>query len=326
VLLEDGSTSSSTARPAERGDAQGAMRDGFAVVEDFFGEAEEVRAAIDGHFAEPQRHQPDRHQIWNYWFVPGLYTYLRTLPEKVIAPELAHRFFHHLQRYAFETFGLGTVYWPYLSVYVAGCYQGLHNDAKNGRLGYVYSLTRWDKRRFSGGETLLLKEDSWSETGSVAKAKAGTGFYRLIPQQFNQLLVFDDRIPHAVQRIEGTMDPIEGRIAIHGHLAEAGVTVEGGLGGEQIHPVLARLLAEVKRRQEKNADRYHGLVVTRLSVDSNGRVAPASVLLDRVLPLRRDVPLFKVSGFIDLLSNWRFPATHNASRITIPIVIGAPIA
>ena len=46
--------------------------------------ADERRADIDAHFAEPATHRAEIHQIWNYWFVPELYTYLRTSPEKVI--------------------------------------------------------------------------------------------------------------------------------------------------------------------------------------------------------------------------------------------------
>ena len=306
-------------------DSDTGMRAGFAVSEDFFPEAEALRQAIDEHFSNPHRHDTQRHQIWNYWFVPGLYTYLRTLPEKVFGPELAQRFFDHLRRYAFETYGLGKAHWPYLSLYVAGCQQGLHNDARNGRLGYVYSLTRWDKRSFSGGETLLLKEDPWSETGTVAKPKAGVGFYHLVPQQFNQLLVFDDRIPHAVPRIEGTMDPCAGRFAVHGHFAESGITIDGGLGGAEITSALVRIITDLKHRQEKARDRHHGLVVLRATIDPSGRSGPAVILLDRVLPLRRDVPVFESSTLTDLLSGYRFPPTDVPSRITVPIVFGDPV-
>lgn len=45
----------------------------------------------------------------------------------------------------------------WLSCYVNGCRQGLHADAPHGPFAFVLSLTRWDERRFSGGETLLLQ-------------------------------------------------------------------------------------------------------------------------------------------------------------------------
>ena len=44
----------------------------------------EMRRDIETHFAKPEGHRPETHQVWNYWFVPDSYTYLRTAPEKVI--------------------------------------------------------------------------------------------------------------------------------------------------------------------------------------------------------------------------------------------------
>ena len=43
------------------------------------------------------------------------------------------------------------------SCYINGCRQGLHADAPHGPFAFVLSLTRWEERRFSGGETLLLQ-------------------------------------------------------------------------------------------------------------------------------------------------------------------------
>ena len=34
--------------------------------------------------------------------------------------------------------------------------QELHTDADNGPFSFTLSLTRWDGRRFTGGETVLL--------------------------------------------------------------------------------------------------------------------------------------------------------------------------
>ena len=60
----------------------GAMRAPFAIFDDFLldHEAEALRAPIDLHFSEPHQHRFDSHFVWNYWYVPGLYTYLRAAP------------------------------------------------------------------------------------------------------------------------------------------------------------------------------------------------------------------------------------------------------
>ena len=56
-----------------------------------------MREDIDAHFAEPGAHRPDIHQVWNYWFVPEHYTYLRTTPEKVIHRERVDSFVEALR-------------------------------------------------------------------------------------------------------------------------------------------------------------------------------------------------------------------------------------
>ena len=41
-----------------------------------------------------------------------------------------------------QVLGMKEISSPYLSLYVSGCRQNLHDDAKNGRFAFVYSLTR----------------------------------------------------------------------------------------------------------------------------------------------------------------------------------------
>jgi hypothetical protein len=292
----------------------------YGLVDDFFPAAEAMRGAVEQHFADPARHTAQQHQIWNYWYVPGSYTYLRTAPEKVVGSDLAQQFYQWLQHYAFETFGLATTTWPYLSVYISGCNQALHNDSRGGRLGFAYSLTQWDDRKFSGGETLLFHEEPWQQ--DLTTAKATNGFYDLIPQRFNQLLVFDDRIPHGVQRIEGSMDPLAGRIVVHGHLSEGGIVVEGSLGVEELNPSIQHALSETWHRRQAAAPHYHGLLVLRLSIDAEGGQGQCSVLFDRVLPLAPNNPPFPSTDFVVLFSDLRFPSAAGPTRITIPIAIG----
>src|SRR5215469_11514086 len=112
--------------------------DGFLPAE----AALQMRRLIDEHFANPQAHRAETHQVWNYWFIPELYTYLRTMPEKVIERERVDGFMRALTQWSLDTLGMTSITWPYLSLYVAGCRQGLHNDSTNGRFAFVYSLTR----------------------------------------------------------------------------------------------------------------------------------------------------------------------------------------
>jgi hypothetical protein len=43
------------------------------------------------------------------------------------------------------------------SCYVNGCRQNLHTDSPHGPFAFVLSLTDWEGRRFSGGETEILQ-------------------------------------------------------------------------------------------------------------------------------------------------------------------------
>jgi len=63
-----------------------ALRAPVIVIDDFLPDevAQAMRADIEAHFANPGQHKPESHQVWNYWFVPGQYTYLRTNPDKVV--------------------------------------------------------------------------------------------------------------------------------------------------------------------------------------------------------------------------------------------------
>lgn len=191
-----------------------------------------MREDIDAHFSDPSNHQASTHQVWNYWHVPGSYTYLRTTPEKVIERPKVEAFVGALGNWAALNLGLAGITWPYLSLYVPGCAQGLHNDSANGRLGYVYSLTR-NARQTIGGETVLMHERDLFRS-LLDRPAAGTGLFDLVEPRFNRLTLFDDRIPHAVQRVDGSMDPTEGRFVLHGHISEAGVVTQGPLQSDEI--------------------------------------------------------------------------------------------
>ena len=294
----------------------------FLILDDFLprDEAVAMRRQINGHFAEPQRHTPDRHQIWNYWHVPGLYTYLRTSPEKVIERALVARFVQALTVWSRYMFGLGHVTWPYLSLYVDGCEQKLHNDSTNGRFGFVYSLT-WDERKTIGGETIVLKEgDLFRE--NMGRATAGSGLLDLIEPKFNRLTLFDDRMPHGVQRIEGSMNPVEGRFVLHGHISESGPFAEGPLDAVEVtravYDALGPLLSEVQRRPVA----HHGPLVLRVLIDPSGAVSRIDRLLDRLARADGNSAGVLVGQVVETVRSLRFPAAPEATEVTMPFLFG----
>jgi hypothetical protein len=281
-----------------------------------------MRADIDAHFAEPGLHRADTHQVWNYWFVPELYTYLRTSPEKVIRRDRVDSFVGTLQAWAIAVLGMGNVSWPYLSLYVGGCRQGLHNDATNGRFAFVYSLTR-DQRRTSGGETLVFREGDPFRS-RLAEASAGHSFYDAIEPRFNRLVVFDDRLPHAVERIEGSMDPLEGRFVLHGHLSEAGMIVAGALPAAAIEEPVQRLLHDFAARHPARLALYQGPLALRWVIGSRGSVETCNILVDRVVHADPGDTEWEplLAELVAQFKNLRFPAATGGTTVTQPVAFG----
>jgi hypothetical protein len=300
----------------------------FLVVDDFLPLelAQAMRLGIDDHFARPGAHGADTHQVWNYWFVPGLYTYLRTTPEKVIDRPLIDRFFTALKSWSIQRLGMAEITWPYLSLYVPGCRQALHNDSGNGRFGFVYSLTR-DQRRTSGGETVIHREGDHFRA-NLRRPSAGSGFYDAIEPRFNRLVIFDDRLPHAVERIDGSMDPVEGRFVLHGHLREAGGIVDGALPPEALTQPFLGPIQDAIARDAARLRLYHGPMALRLTVGANGSVEDCRVLMDRVIhPDPGDAEWEPwVERLIKRLRMSRFVAAEGPTVIIQPLIFGGALA
>jgi Rps23 Pro-64 3,4-dihydroxylase Tpa1-like proline 4-hydroxylase len=302
-----------------------ALRDRVVVVDDFLPAelAEAMRREIDSHFAEPQTHTADRHQVWNYWFVPALYAYLRTAPERVIAKPSMDAFHERLRGWSINTMGLGAATLPYLSLYVSGCREALHNDALNGRFDYVYSLTR-NERATIGGSTIVHREGDPSRS-HMTSAGAGATFFDAVEPRFNRLIVFDDRLPHAVERVDGSMDPREGRFVLHGHLSESGPIAAGALSPEQVIPVVGQGVHGFA--ESTFIDGYHGALTLRLDIRPDGVVAGCRLLLDRVLsadPADRRWPRV-LHELIGRFSALRFPAAAGPTVLVVPLAFGAHV-
>ena len=98
-------------------------------------------------------------------------------------------------------------------------------------------------------------------------------------------------MPHAVQLVEGNMDPIEGRLVIHGHIQEAGPIISGPLPREAVLAVADELVKTFSSELGSAARlSYRGPATVRFTVHSEGTVAAAELILDRVKRLRGQGP------------------------------------
>lgn len=304
------------------------LRAPYVVVDDFLPPelAQAMRKDIDTHFSDSAKQRHESHRIWDYWFVPGMYTYLRATPERVIQPTRVQRFMAALSSWSCATLGMSSVTAATLSLYIPGCKQGLHNDSGNGRFGFVYSLTP-NERKTDGGETVVFHEGDPTRA-HLTSAAAGTSFYTAIPPHFNRLVVFDDRMPHAVMRVDGSMNPVEGRIVLHGHLSDGGPIVEGALDAETVVRIAGQAVRSLHAgRTHKIAGLYHGPFVVRLVIGPDGKVAGCHPILDRVKQLKEGGagPQSAVARLLEGLSALRFPAAGAGTRATLPILFGGDI-
>lgn len=322
--FETGNPNAAAETSGERADGCGTepLRAPFLVVDDFYErpEAEAMRGHFEAHFANPHSHRPDTHQLWNYWYVPQLYTYLRSSPERLMPLAMVQRFHAALSRWAVERLGMADVTWPNLSLYVDGCRQHLHNDSGNGRFGYVFSLTP-DSRRSRGGETLLLREGDLFR-GNLSRPAAGSGMYELVAPDFNRLTIFDDRLPHGVERVEGTMDPIDGRLVLHGHISEGPPIVDGPLDPADVADRLERVREASIDEAGGGAGLCHGPLSVRLRVGEDGGVERLSVLVDRVVRPDGCSAGAVVEAVLDGLRRAEFARKPASSVVTAAIIFG----
>jgi Rps23 Pro-64 3,4-dihydroxylase Tpa1-like proline 4-hydroxylase len=312
--------------PSERFEVE-PFRQPVCVVDDFLPleVAQKMRACVDAHFAAPEAHRPETHQVWNYWHISELYTYLRTGPEKVIEHSLVSDFVDALRQWSTARLGLSAISWPYLSLYVNGCRQGWHNDALNGRFGFVYSLTR-DIRATTGGRTVLLHEGDLFRS-RMNTAAAGADFMTSIEPAFNRLVIFDDRVPHGVETVEGVMTPTEGRIVLHGHISDGGPIVDGPLDPEETVAILLQAAQRFSVEAAARIQLQHGPLVLRLEIGASGEVLVCEPVLDRVVTASAtDV---EWPGLLRLLvrriRELRFPTADAATTVLQPFHFGGPV-
>jgi hypothetical protein len=291
------------------------------IVDRFAPEAEALRATFDERFAEPRSTRADRF-VWDWWHVPGQYTALRT-PAWTYFPKRVYEAFHRrLVAWGRETLGCHDISPPWLSLYVDGCRQELHGDLPHGPFAFVYSLTRWRGRVFTGGETLLVRDevlDFWHDFQSVRGVEE-PDLLRAIEPRFDRLTVFDPRIPHGVRQVAGTRDPREGRLVIHGWFVQPRPFVRGPV---RVQALAARIDELGASLGSWLADLpIAGVLALAFTIDRRGAVNDVRVLSDTTrVPKAEDRERRRVIRRMrTAIAVWRFGAQRAPSQVTLPIV------
>jgi hypothetical protein len=296
----------------------------FIIQPDFFRRASEMRSEFEA-LVGPARSASWSRFCWDYWYVPNQFAYLRTFARNVFSRELYREFATILRLWGLEK--LGSAGWtePWLSYYIDGCGQQFHSDLLHGPWAWVYSLTRWDCRRFSGGETVLISGrilDYWRKFDPGKPAEVND-ILTSIPAEFNQLLVFDGRVPHAVAAVEGAHDPLASRVVLHGWFLPPVARADGALPFPQAEPVL-RAITDSWSVQRKEFNRINGLVVFRAHVGANGSIEDVQLVANTLASLDGVVEACtRVQALAHaLVSSSHFPKSTGATTITIPFIAG----
>ncbi|MFL5322442.1 MAG: hypothetical protein ACJ790_22475 [Myxococcaceae bacterium] len=292
------------------------------VVDQFAQEAKALRAHFEQRFSEPRRATSDRF-VWDLWNVAGQYTALRTPAWEYFPSKLYDAFHQRLVWWGRRTLGCHDVSPPWMSCYIEGCRQEFHGDLPHGPFAFVFSLTNWSRRQFRGGETLLVRDevlDYWSGFTSVRSLEE-ENLVREVPSLFNRLLVFDPRIPHGVRRVDGTMDPREGRLVIHGWFVQPRPFIEGPLREQQLQERIDDLTEGLQRELSSGLE-LAGMLSVELQIAASGEVKSATVLCDTTRSPKPDEPQRKrlVRFILNTLEASRFPKHRAASRVTLPLV------
>lgn len=288
-----------------------------------------LRRAFERRMGDPRSDGAASHGrfVWDYWHVPNQYQLLRTPADAFFGAEAASkRDWAELQaelvRFGRERLGCHGISPIWLSCYVEGCKQEFHADLPHGPWAFVLSLTPWKRRRFTGGETLLLDDAILSYwENPLPTGLERDGIVRRLPPELNRLTIFDPRIPHGVSEVRGARDPLEGRLVLHGWFTQPRPFIHGPLPKRELEaalgtldPFLKQVLAAGKLLQ--------GYVALSLAVSASGRPTFARILTSTLQP-RHDEAAGAIEG---TLLRWakglRFSKRQKPSRVTLPLVFG----
>ncbi|MCA9601961.1 MAG: 2OG-Fe(II) oxygenase [Polyangiales bacterium] len=297
------------------------MTKSLLVTDAFSKDATALRKVFDDRFREPRDIRPDRF-VWDYWHVPDQYTFHRTPAWEYFPTALYERFHRQLVMWGRRVLGCHDISPPWLSYYVDGSEQSLHGDLPHGPWAFVYSLTPSTKA-FRGGETMLLRPevlDYWRGFVSERSVELRE-VVDLVAPKWNRLVAFDPRVPHGVRRVEGTRDPREGRLVIHGWFVEPRPFVEGPLRRSDVVrfvEALSDVVGDVLARGVPVA----GVMSVRIDVAASGEVRRVARLTDTTrTPVELESELVRLRSIVMRTARaHRFPKRREGSTVTLPLV------
>lgn len=289
-------------------------------IDSFFKDAKNLRAHFEERFRDPREARGDRF-IWDYWHVPNQYTALRT-PAYHFFPKKTYDEFHNqLVWWGRRTLGCHDVSPPWMSCYLDGFGQEMHGDLPHGPWAFVFSLTPWTRREFTGGETILLKQEIL-EYWSGFKSQRGLELDDIVeevPAKFNRLTVFDPRIPHGVKTVRGPHDLLKGRLVIHGWFVQPRPFIEGPLAPKDLQVLIDDLSGELGEALREGLD-VQGMLSLRISIAASGRITKVVPLTNSIKSPDQAIEVAIVKHIVAWLKRASVRKQRGSSEVTLPLV------
>ena len=285
-----------------------------------------MRGHFEQVFGSPRGADPRRF-CWDFWNIPGQYRLLRTPAYHFFPKPLYDRLHHELVLWGRRHLGCHDISPPWMSCYLDGCEQNFHGDLPHGPWSFVYSLTPWSKRRFTGGETLLLRDealDFWN-AADLSRGMEEDDVVEAIAPEMNRLVVFDPRIPHGVRRVGGAQDVREGRLVIHGWFVNPRPYIEGPIPEAELAGVIESVLEAVDGVLRPSGAELDGMMSHRFRVSPSGRVTQSRLLVHSLRSRGGSVDaVAEVLGAVArTIARARFRPRVKASAITLPLVFSS---
>ncbi len=142
-----------------------------------------------------------------------------------------------------------------------------------------------------------------------------------IEPKFNRLTVFDPRLPHGVRRVEGSMDPREGRLVIHGWFVQPRPFIEGPLREKQLSSGIDEITDAIMPLLEAGLP-VAGLLSVGFTVEVNGSVTALETLSDTTrVPRGAEADHRRLISLVARTAKrLSFAKQRGRSRVTLPLV------
>lgn len=297
----------------------------------FFKHAKALRHTFESKFKNP-RAVPSHRFVWDYWHIENQYTALRTPARHYFKAQDYKKLEAALLDYGKNVLGCSGLSEPWLSLYIDGCEQKVHADNPHGPWAYVYSLTPWKTREFKGGETLISTPrllNYWQTLPNTDRGFEFDDFFNPVAPEFNQLLVFDPRLPHGVKRVEGVREPTLGRLVVHGWFTEPVPFIDGSLSANDkvfrtAESVLSQSLENLYKTWNSQ-QALHGTFTVRMKINPQGKTSKPTILsntlINRHAITTSTQEVRKILNQIETeFKKMTFPITRGSSLLTVPFL------